>query len=83
MDGSVDNVCDVTTGECNCKENIIGDVCDEAADGWWNFPTPEGKFFLKSFKIAICAFQNSNSCFKIFCLFYLLILTAICAFQRI
>ena len=45
MDGSVDNVCDVTTGECNCKENIIGEVCDEAADGWWNFPTPEGKLF--------------------------------------
>ena len=83
MDGSVDNVCDVTTGECNCKPNIIGELCDEVEDGWWNFPTPEGKFFLKSFKIAICAFQNSNSCFKIFCLFYLLILTAICAFQRI
>ena len=45
MDGSVDNVCDVTTGECTCKENIIGEVCNEAADGWWNFPTPEGKFF--------------------------------------
>ena len=48
MDGSVDNVCDVTTGECNCKPNIIGELCDEVEDGWWNFPTPEGNFFLKS-----------------------------------
>ena len=46
MDGSVDNVCDVTTGECTCKDNIIGELCDEVADGWWNFPTPEGKFLL-------------------------------------
>ena len=33
MDGSVDNVCDVTTGECNCKPNIIGELCDEVEDG--------------------------------------------------
>ena len=76
MDGSVDNVCDVTTGECNCKPNIIGELCDEVEDGWWNFPTPEGNFFLKSFKITICAFQNSKSCFKIF-------LANICIFQKI
>jgi len=42
MDGSVNNICDVTTGECTCNENIIGEVfCDAPADGWWNFPTPE------------------------------------------
>ena len=45
MDGSVNNICDVTTGECTCNENIIGEVCDAPADGWWNFPTPEGIFF--------------------------------------
>ena len=28
-DGSVDNVCDVHTGECACKEKFSGDKCDE------------------------------------------------------
>ena len=42
MEGSIDNICDSTTGECQCNENIIGDICDEVADGWWNFPNPTG-----------------------------------------
>ena len=42
MDGSIDNVCEVTDGKCTCKEHVSGHNCDKSEDGWWNFPNPEG-----------------------------------------
>ena len=56
VDGSVNNICDSTTGECQCNENIIGDICDEVADGWWNFPTPTGMSKIFDIFLSMLAF---------------------------
>ncbi|CAG5131299.1 unnamed protein product, partial [Candidula unifasciata] len=40
-DGTVgqSNVCQQSGGQCPCKPNIIGRVCDTCADGYFSFPT--------------------------------------------
>ena len=48
MDGSNSINCD-DNGVCNCKANIINDQCDACDDGFFNFPTCEGKHYLLSF----------------------------------
>ena len=40
--GSNSMNCD-DSGVCNCKANIINDQCDVCEDGFFNFPTCEGK----------------------------------------
>lgn len=36
-DGSIDeNHCDLSTGQCSCKPNVIGLQCDKCKDGYWN-----------------------------------------------
>ena len=41
-DGSVDLNCDAE-GKCTCKEHIVGDKCDEAEPGYYDFPDPKRK----------------------------------------
>ena len=41
-DGSVDNNCEATTGQCTCKPHIVGEKCDESEPGYHNFPDPKG-----------------------------------------
>ena len=36
-------MCDPTTGACECLENFTGHDCDNCADGFYSFPTCEGK----------------------------------------
>ena len=38
MHGSVDNLCDVVSGDCNCKPNVAGYKCAMCATGYENFP---------------------------------------------
>ncbi|PIK46886.1 putative laminin subunit alpha-2-like [Apostichopus japonicus] len=35
--GSADEICDVITGHCHCKEGISGSKCDQCEIGYWNF----------------------------------------------
>ena len=42
-DGSDDNNCDASTGQCTCQdENIVGRTCDDTPPGYYDFPTPKG-----------------------------------------
>ena len=36
--GSVDNYCEVYTGQCRCKFNYGSRNCSECANGYFNFP---------------------------------------------
>ncbi|KAL3219558.1 hypothetical protein MRX96_030316 [Rhipicephalus microplus] len=64
--------CDLQTGQCKCKNNIVGRTCDECKFGFWDFPrcrllqlaipaTPAkpGTFFLEE--------SNPVGCTKCFC----------------
>ena len=42
-DGALDNFCDVNSGHCFCKEHIAGDQCDSCTEGYFGFPTCEGR----------------------------------------
>ena len=43
--GSTTFICDVATGKCTCKTDLItGDHCDKSVPGYYNFPDPQGKF---------------------------------------
>lgn len=33
--GSYDNLCDATTGQCNCRPGIKGRACDQATPGYF------------------------------------------------
>ena len=37
--------CTEADGKCTCKENVTGDKCDRAADGFYGFPEAIGKHF--------------------------------------
>ena len=47
--GSQSLICDATTGLCDCKENIIGDNCDQCEFGFYISDngtfTCQGKYF--------------------------------------
>ena len=42
-EGSVGIACDENSGKCTCKENMTGDKCDRADDGFYGFPVPIGR----------------------------------------
>ena len=46
MDGSTSPTCDIVTGQCTCKENIVGTNCDSCEQGISGFPdcSREGTF---------------------------------------
>ena len=47
-EGSDNNNCDASTGQCTCQdENIVGRTCDETPPGYYDFPTPKGMKFKK------------------------------------
>ena len=37
-EGSASNECTEAEGICTCKPNIVGEKCDKAAPGYYNFP---------------------------------------------
>ena len=41
QNGSVDLQCD-SEGKCNCKENVLGDKCDEVLPGFYDITDPKG-----------------------------------------
>jgi hypothetical protein len=48
-EGSDNNNCDQSTGQCTCQdENIVGRTCDETPPGYYDFPTPKGMKLQKS-----------------------------------
>ncbi|XP_039250943.2 uncharacterized protein LOC120328499 [Styela clava] len=34
--------CDATTGQCSCLPNVMGLLCDECNDGYWDFESKSG-----------------------------------------
>lgn len=36
--GALNNFCNVTTGQCECRSNTYGRECDQCRIGFWNFP---------------------------------------------
>ncbi|XP_038057388.1 laminin subunit alpha-like isoform X2 [Patiria miniata] len=34
--------CDVNTGRCDCKDNVVGTLCDRCSPGFWNFSSCAG-----------------------------------------
>ena len=46
-DGRVgEDICNAETGVCDCKDNVVGDKCEECAEGYFNFPECTGDLFL-------------------------------------
>ena len=41
--GINNDVCDVETGQCDCKTNYGQRQCDACADGYFNFPSCSGR----------------------------------------
>ncbi|XP_062924347.1 laminin subunit beta-1 isoform X1 [Mobula hypostoma] len=35
-------LCDRVTGQCPCRENVVGMNCDQCAAHYWNFGSPQG-----------------------------------------
>ena len=40
--GSVGDECDETSGQCTCKNNVIGEKCTQCANGYWGFSECQG-----------------------------------------
>lgn len=36
--GALDNLCDVTSGQCKCRTQTYGRECDQCESGSWNYP---------------------------------------------
>ena len=47
--GSKSQDCDKTSGDCDCKENVVGKHCDQCKEGFGGFPDCKSKYFSKSF----------------------------------
>ena len=68
-DGSDDNNCDASTGQCTCQdENIVGRTCDETPPGYYDFPTPKGMkleipYFHEQFS-PLNSFRSKNSVYQ-------------------
>ena len=53
--GSVDASCQNMTGQCNCRPNVIGRICDDCAENTFDFRSGEGC------KLCQCHPQGSKS----------------------
>ncbi|KAM6908341.1 laminin subunit alpha-1 [Lycodopsis pacificus] len=42
VSGAVSSVCDVTTGQCSCRENVTGLTCDRCQSGFFGLQSQEG-----------------------------------------
>ena len=42
-EGSISNACN-SDGKCYCKDNIMGDKCDEPGHDYFSFPDVQRKF---------------------------------------
>jgi len=40
--GTITNTCDGSTGQCMCKDNIVGHNCDQCKDTYWNIDSGTG-----------------------------------------
>lgn len=40
--GSKSSACDLTTGQCDCKPNVIGRQCDQCKNRYWNLSSDNG-----------------------------------------
>lgn len=40
--GSVTQTCHKHTGQCTCRANVIGRICDRCADGFWQLESGVG-----------------------------------------
>ena len=56
-EGSNSTTCD-DNGVCSCKANIINDKCDVCDNGYFNFPTCEGKQIPCTYYI-LCNFHKT------------------------
>ena len=43
LDNSVNDTCDETGGQCNCKDGFSGLKCDSCAEGFFGYPMCSGK----------------------------------------
>ena len=59
QNGSVDLQCN-SEGKCNCKENVLGDKCDEVLPGFYDITDPKGILMW----ICIC-YVPLHSCIEI------------------
>ena len=42
--GAIDNDCDPKNGKCSCQnEKIGGEQCERCVEGYYNYPTCDGK----------------------------------------
>ena len=42
LSGAKDDICEKSSGKCECKDNVLGDKCIECASEYWNFPACTG-----------------------------------------
>ena len=42
LSGAINNICDKSSGKCECKDNVLGDKCTECASEYWDFPSCTG-----------------------------------------
>ena len=42
-EGSYGISCGEDDGKCNCKNNVVGDKCEQCIDGTYKYPECEGK----------------------------------------
>lgn len=40
--GSLSQLCNKQNGQCTCRKNIVGRVCDRCAEGYWNLESGIG-----------------------------------------
>lgn len=36
--GALDNLCDISSGQCKCRPQTYGRECDQCEPGSWNYP---------------------------------------------
>ena len=48
-DGSTSEICDKSSGKCDCKDSVVGDKCTQCSTEHWGFPNCQGEWHFKSF----------------------------------
>lgn len=46
-DGSTSEICDKSSGKCDCKDSVVGDKCTQCSTEHWGFPNCQGEWHLK------------------------------------